>query len=218
MKVWIVIPAYNEEKTIGGVIDSLRAEGWNNIIVVNDGSTDRTGEIAGSKGAVVVTHTRNTGLGGALRSGLAKALELGADVAVTFDADGQHDAGDVRRLVAAAREADLVIGRRIMIGVPLNKRLGNFILNVITRLLGGPYTDSQSGLRALSRRALERIRITCNRYAVSSEILIRARRAGLRVVDVPAVCRFSSYSKAKGTTIASGIRIAVVLGRMRASL
>lgn len=218
MKVWIVIPAYNEERTIGGVIDSLLAEGWENIIVVNDGSTDRTEEIARAKGAVVVSHRKNMGLGGALRSGLAKALELGADVAVTFDADGQHDARDVRRLVAAAREADLVIGRRIMLGVPLNKRLGNFILNVITRLLGGPLTDSQSGLRALSRRALERVRITCNRYAVSSEILIRAKRVGLRIAEVPAVCRFSNYSKAKGTTIASGIRIAVDLVRMRASL
>jgi len=218
LKVWIVIPAYNEEKTIGEVIDSLRREGWKNIIVVNDGSTDRTEEIARSKKAVVVSHPRNMGLGAALRSGLSKALELGADVAVTFDADGQHDAGDVGKMVEAAERSDLVVGYRRMIGVPLNKRLGNFLLNVITKILGGPLTDSQSGLRAMNRRALRVLKITCDRYAVSSEILIRAKRAGLRISSVPVLCRFSDYSRRKGTTIASGVRILIHLLKLRATL
>lgn len=218
MKVWIVIPAYNEEKTIGSVIDSLKREGWKNIIVVNDGSRDRTAEIAKSKGVVVVSHPKNMGLGAALRSGLSKALELGADIAVTFDADGQHDASDVKKLVKAANHADLVIGYRQMVNIPLNKKVGNFVLNLITRMLGGPFTDSQSGLRALNRRALRAIKITCERYAVSSEILIRARKAGLKISAVPTICRFSEYSRAKGTTIASGIRILFHLLKLRASM
>jgi len=186
--------------------------------VVNDGSTDRTEEIARSKKAVVVSHPRNMGLGAALRSGLSKALELGADVAVTFDADGQHDAGDVGKMVEAAERSDLVVGYRRMIGVPLNKRLGNFLLNVITKILGGPLTDSQSGLRAMNRRALRVLKITCDRYAVSSEILIRAKRAGLRISSVPVLCRFSDYSRRKGTTIASGVRILIHLLKLRATL
>lgn len=218
MNVWICIPAYNEERTIGDVIDSLRKEGWKKIIVVNDGSVDRTAEIARSKGAVVVSHQKNMGLGAALRSGLSKALELGAEIAVTFDADGQHDASDVKKLVEAANHADLVIGYRQMVNIPLNKKIGNFILNVITGILGGPFTDSQSGLRALNRRALQTIKITCERYAVSSEILIRARKAGLRISEVPTICRFSEYSRAKGTTIASGIRILLHLLRLRATM
>jgi len=216
VNIWIVIPAYNEEKTIGDVIDSLKEKGWKNIIVVNDGSKDRTAEIAKSKEAVVISHPKNMGLGAALRSGLSKALELGADIAVTFDADGQHDVSDVKKLVEAANHADLVIGYRRMIDIPLNKKIGNFVLNVVTRVLGGPFTDSQSGLRALNRRALQKIKITCERYAVSSEILIRARKSGLRISEVPAICRFSEYSKKKGTTIASGIRILLHLLRLRA--
>jgi len=207
MKVWIVMPAYDEERSIGAVINALHREGWNNIIVVDDGSRDRTAEIARRKGAVVVRHGRNMGLGAALRTGLTKARELGADRAVTFDADGQHDPKAVRPLVEAVDGCDLVIGQREFVNPPLHKRLGNFVLNFITKMLGGILTDSQSGMRAFSRRALEVIRIRSDRYEVSSEIIVQARRKGLRIGEVPVRCFFTEYSKARGTTIASGIRI-----------
>ena len=213
--VWIVMPAHNEERAIGGVIDGLHREGWRNIIVVDDGSRDRTGEIAGAKGAGVVRHERNMGLGAALRTGLAKALELGADCAVTFDADGQHDPSEVGRLVGAIDGCDVVIGQRRFVNPPLHKRLGNFILNFITLMLGGVLTDSQSGMRALSRRALEVIRIRSNRYEVSSEIVIQARLKGLRIEEVPVRCFFTPYSRARGTTIASGMRIFISMLRLR---
>ncbi|MEM4202081.1 MAG: glycosyltransferase family 2 protein [Candidatus Hadarchaeum sp.] len=216
MKCWIVMPARNEARTIGGVIDGLHREGWKNIIVVDDGSTDGTAEIARAKGTVVVSHERNLGLGAALRTGLEEALRRGADCAVTFDADGQHDPKEVRRMVEAIDGADLVIGSRRFVNVPLNKRFGNFMLNLITRLMGGPLLDSQSGMRAFSRRALETIKIRSDRYEVSSEIVINARRNDLRIREVPVKCYFTDYSKARGTTIASGIRIFLRLIKLRA--
>ncbi|MEM2890541.1 MAG: glycosyltransferase family 2 protein, partial [Candidatus Hadarchaeum sp.] len=152
-------------------------------------------------------HRRNMGLGAALRTGLGKAVELGADCAVTFDADGQHDPGAVRQLVSVLEGHDLVIGQRQFVNPPLHKRLGNFVLNFITLMLGGILTDSQSGMRAFNRRALGSIRIRSDRYEVSSEIVIQARRKGLKIGEVPVNCFFTAYSKARGTTIASGIRI-----------
>jgi len=217
MKVWIVMPAYNEERTIGGVLDILRQEGYSKVIVVDDGSRDRTAEIARSKGALVVSHPKNMGLGAALRTGLRVAREQGADRAVTFDADGQHDPKAVRRLLEALDGGDLVIGVRQHLGIPLHKRLGNFALNLITYLFSGVLTDSQSGSRAFNRRALKAIRIRSDRYEVSSEIVIQAKRQGLRLKEVPVKCFYTKYSKARGTTIASGVRIFGGLLRQRVS-
>lgn len=216
-KVWIVMPAYNEEHSIGGTIDALHREGWRDIIVVDDGSRDQTAEIARKKGAIVVSHQRNMGLGAALRTGLRMALERGADCAVTFDADGQHDPKAVRGMVDFLNGADFIIGQRYFVDAPFHKRLGNFWFNLITRVLGGILTDSQSGMRAFNRRALETIRIRSNRYEVSSEIVIQARRNGLRIKEIPVRCFFTPYSKARGTTIASGIRIFIGLVKLRLS-
>jgi glycosyltransferase involved in cell wall biosynthesis len=215
MKVWIVMPAYNEERSIGGMLDALHKEGWRDIIVVDDGSRDRTTEIAREKGALVLSHPRNMGLGAAIRTGLKTALERGADCAVTFDADGQHDPKAVRNMVDSLNGADFVIGARYFIDIPLNKRVGNFGLNFITRMLGGVLTDSQSGMRALNRRALETIRIRSNRYEVSSELVVRANQKGLRIKEIPVRCFFTPYSKARGTTIASGARIFVNMLKLR---
>lgn len=218
MDVWIVMPAYNEGRTIGGVLDALRREGYSKVIVVDDGSRDRTAEIARSKGVRVVSHPRNMGLGASLRTGLEAARELGAEQAVTFDADGQHDPKAVRKLLEALDGADFAIGVRQHIDIPLHKRVGNFGLNFITYLFSGVFTDSQSGSRAFNRRALEKVRIKSDRYEVSSEIIIQAKRHGLRLKEVPVKCFYTSYSKARGTTIASGLKIfwGLILQRVKA--
>jgi len=217
MKVWIVMPAYNEERSIGRALDALKREGWRNIIVADDGSRDRTAEIARSKGALVVSHRQNMGLGAALRSGLTRGRKLGADCVVTFDADGQHDPKAVGFLVKALNDADLVIGVRRHLGVPLHKRVGNFGLNLITCLFSGVLTDSQSGSRAFGKRALKLIRIQSNRYEVSSEIIIQAKKRGLRLREAPVKCFYTKYSKARGTTITSGFKIFWALIRQRLS-
>jgi glycosyltransferase involved in cell wall biosynthesis len=207
MKVWIVMPAHNEERTIGRVLDVLKRESYSKVIVVDDGSEDRTAEIARKRGAVVISHPKNRGLGAALRTGLKAALERGADRAVTFDSDGQHDPKSVGKLLEALDGGDLAIGVREHIGIPLHKRVGNFGLNFITYLFSGVFTDSQSGARAFNRRALELIHIKSDRYEVSSEIIIQAKKKGLRLREVPVKCFYTKYSKARGTTIASGFKI-----------
>ncbi len=214
---WIVMPAHNEERSVGRVLDSLKREGYGQIIVVDDGSRDRTAEVARSKGAVVVSHERNRGLGAALRSGLEEARRRGAERVVTFDADGQHDPKAISWLLNALDGADLAIGVRVRGSMPLHKRVGNFGLDVITHLLGGPFTDSQSGFRAFNRRALELIRIRSDRYEVSSEIVVQAKGKGLRIRGVPIEAIFTDYSRARGTTIASGFRIFLGLLKLKVS-
>jgi glycosyltransferase involved in cell wall biosynthesis len=211
VEVWMVMPAHNEERTIGTVLDALKREDYSKVIVVDDGSKDRTAEIARKRGAIVISHPKNIGLGAALRTGLKAARERGADRAVTFDADGQHDPKSVRKLLEALDAGDLAIGVRQHLCIPLHKRVGNFGLNFITYLFSGVFTDSQSGSRAFDRKALEVINIKSDRYEVSSEIIIQARKHGLKLKEVPVKCFYTSYSKARGTTIASGFKIFLTL-------
>ncbi len=206
-EIWIVVPAYEEEKMIGTVLEDLKEEGYDQIIVVDDGSEDRTAEIAKSKGAEVIRHKENSGLGASLRTGLRAALDRGADIAVTFDADGQHDTKEIEKLVNALDNADFAVGVRRRLQMPLNKRFGNTVLDILTHFLGGPFTDSQSGFRAFSRKALEEIEIWSDSYSVSSEIIVQVGKKNLRYRTVNIKGIFTEYSKAGGTTIASGIRI-----------
>lgn len=205
--VWIVIPAYEEERMIGPVIEGLRKEGYDQILVVDDASEDETPEIARSKGADVVQHEENRGLGAALRTGLNEVKSRGAEAAVTFDADGQHKPSDVRSLLKVLDGADFAVGVRNRVEMPWNKRLGNTALDIITYFFGGPLTDSQSGLRAFGPRALEEIQIRSDRYSVSSEIMIQVGKKDMNFRTIPIRGVFTDYSKASGTTIASGVRI-----------
>lgn len=215
--IWIVIPAYEEGRTIGSVIDGLIDEGYERIIVVDDGSMDDTAEIARSKGVEVISHKENCGLGAAIRTGLEEVRSMGAEVAVTFDADGQHDPEEIEKLLEALEEADFAVGERDRGQMPFNKRFGNFFLDVITRFFGGPMTDSQSGFRAFGPKALEQIRIRSDKYSVSSEIAIQVGRKELEFRGVPIKGIFTDYSMSSGTTIASGIRIFIDILRLKAT-
>lgn len=205
--IWIVVPAYEEGKIIGDVLEGLKNEGYGQIIVVDDGSEDNTAEIAESKGAEVIRHKENSGLGASLRTGLRAARDRDADIVVTFDADGQHDPREIDKLIDVLDGADFAVGVRRRLQMPLNKRFGNTALDIITHFLGGPFTDSQSGFRAFNRRALEEIEIWSDSYSVSSEIIVQVGRKDLsfRAVEIKGI--FTEYSKAYGTTIASGVKI-----------
>ncbi len=214
-RIYIVIPAYNEEKSIGNVIASLKKEGYKNIIVVNDGSKDKTSKIAKSKGVLVLDHIINRGLGGALNTGISAALKLGAEIIVTFDADGQHDVSDIESVVKPIIDgkADFVIGSRFLRKQKLNfhlmiRRFGIKILNLITYALFNIHTtDSQSGLRALSRKAASKIRITANRMEVSSEFFREIKKNKLRLKEVPIKTIYTDYSIRKGQSTLNGFRI-----------
>ena len=184
------IPAFNEEEKIAGIILKLKKI-TDKIIVCNDGSSDMTGEIAQSLGAIVVTHPKNMGYGAGIRSIFLKAKEIQADVLVTFDADGQHRIDDIKPVVEPILEdkADIVIGSRFLNSesqVPQYRKIGIKALTKITNLSTNErLTDSQSGFRAYNKRALELINPSDSGMGVSTEILIKASKNKLRIVEVP---------------------------------
>lgn len=210
MRTIVIIPAYNEEQTVGTVVRSVR-EHIPDVFVVDDGSSDATGDRARAAGAVVVRHCVNRGLGAALGTGIAAALRAGADAVVTLDADGQHDPTEIAVVVAsiAAGTADLTVGVRSFAGAPLHRRWFNQIGNIVTWVLFGVWcADTQSGFRAFSRVAAERITIRTNRMEVSSEILAEAARHRLRIAEVPIRTIYTAYSLAKGQGLVTGLRTA----------
>jgi glycosyltransferase involved in cell wall biosynthesis len=220
MKIVAVIPAYNEAQTIGEVVDRTRPH-VAEVIVVDDGSLDRTAEIARGRGARVVRHPINRGLGASLGTGFAAARLLDADAAVTLDADGQHDPSEIPQFVAAlAAGNELVLGTRMQdpTGMPLVRRLAQWCGNAVTFCLFGAWvSDSQSGYRALSRAALARVEIRTNRMEVSSEIVAESRRLNLRIAEVPIKAIYTDYSLSKGQGFFVGLKTLLKLVLRRIS-
>ncbi|OQX51228.1 hypothetical protein B5M47_01585 [candidate division CPR3 bacterium 4484_211] len=205
-KVWVVIPAYNEESTIGGVIDSLRRGGFSNLVVVDDGSTDQTFKTAQGKNVIVVSHPLNCGLGAALSTGFEFLRRNKVDqleAVITFDADGQHQVADALKVVKPilTGRADFVVGSRLVkpaSGMPVLRQLGNYLLNFLILLFFGvKTTDSQSGLRALSKKALKLIRLNSFGYEVSSEFFKEVSRHKLGYTEVDIASIYTSYSLGK---------------------
>jgi len=210
-RVAIVIPAFNEEQTISEVICGLKRYGFGILIVVDDGSSDRTGELASQEDVILLRHILNRGLGGALGTGITAALHLGAEAIVTFDADGQHNPDDVARLLEPiiTGEADVVIGSRMLepIGMPYPRRIANWTANIVTYLLfRGWTTDSQSGLRAFSSQAAARIQIMTSGMEVSSEIIAETVKNRLVRKEVPVQAIYTDYSLSKGQSFKVGLQ------------
>ncbi len=183
------------------------------VIVVDDGSSDETNQIARKAGAIVYRHLLNRGLGATLGTGIAAALIRGADCIVTLDADGQHDATEIVKLVGPIRRglADVVLGSRLLRarGMPASRELANHLGNVITLLFFGLFvTDSQSGFRAFSREGAAKLEIRSNRMEVSSEIIAEIRRKGLRLAEVPIRAIYTDYSLSKGQGFWVGLKTA----------
>jgi glycosyltransferase involved in cell wall biosynthesis len=213
--VWVVIPAYNEAKVLGEVLGELRRyDPSYNIVVVDDGSSDCTADVAKRAGVHVVIHPVNLGQGAALATGIEYALQKGAGVVVTFDADGQMRPEDIGLLVnqVVDSEIDVALGSRFLTsppeGMPLTKRIGLKLATVLTRLTTGlNITDTHNGIRAFKAEALRRIAITQNRMAHASEILSEIARNKLRYKEVPVTIRYTKYSRAKGQSILNAINI-----------
>ncbi len=185
-RVVAVIPAYNEERRIGDVVRRARRF-VDRVIVVDDGSSDGTAREAREAGAEVVAHPVNMGKWAALRTGVRAALSEGADVIVTLDADGQHLPEEIPRLVSALEGADVAAGFRSREGMPMIRRLSNFITtNILRVLFGVRVRDSQCGFRAYSRRAAEiLLQVKGSGYEGETESLVLLARAGMRFRDVP---------------------------------
>ncbi|ADB58266.1 glycosyltransferase family 2 protein [Archaeoglobus profundus] len=222
MKLVVMIPAYNEEESIGKVIREIPREidGIEDIevVVINDGSTDNTEKVAIESGAHhVITHKRNLGLARAFKTGLDYALKLGADVIVNIDADGQYNAKEIPKLISPILEgeADIVIGDRQidkLDHMPKAKKIGNKIATWVTAKLAGiDVRDAQSGFRAFSRKAAMMMNVLGD-YTYVQETIIQAANKGLKIEWIPIKFRkregksrlipnIWSYAKRAGMTI-----------------
>jgi glycosyltransferase involved in cell wall biosynthesis len=217
--VWVVIAAYNEARVIAAVLAEL--VGRYRVVVVDDGSRDATAEAAAAAGAAVVPHPVNLGQGAALQTGIKFALAQGATHLVTFDADGQHRAADIPRLIEALAQsrADFALGSRFLggsVGMPLTRRLLLKAATLFTRATAGlKVTDTHNGLRAMTRRGARAISLRQNRMAHASELLAQIAGSGLSHVEVPVTIEYSGYSLAKGQRLSDSLAILFDLSAQR---
>tara|TARA_Y100000590_G_scaffold462949_1_gene628444 strand:- start:11736 stop:12635 length:900 start_codon:yes stop_codon:yes gene_type:complete len=191
MRVTVGIPAYNEEKNIAKIITKLKRI-TDSIIVCDDGSSDMTSEISEELGVILVRHEKNLGYGAAIKTIFQKAKEIESDILVTFDADGQHRIEDIPVVTEPIikTEAELVIGSRFLDlkseEMPNYRKVGIKIITKVTNLsIKEKLTDSQSGFRAYSKKALRDISLTDEGMGVSTEVLIKASNIGLIIAEVP---------------------------------
>jgi glycosyltransferase involved in cell wall biosynthesis len=189
-RIVALIPALNAEKTLAAVVIAARAQ-VEPVVVIDDGSKDDTGDVARAAGAVVLRHAANRGKGGALKTGFAWALENGYDGVVTLDADGQHLASEIGRFLDAADSegaADLIIGGRSHLFeqmLPRRRVANRFSAWSISKASGVPISDSQSGFRFYSARLIRDIELRTDGFDLESEVIVRAGRAGYRIVTIP---------------------------------
>jgi glycosyltransferase involved in cell wall biosynthesis len=205
-----VIPCFNEERFIGSVVLKARKH-VDRVIVVDDGCSDGSAEIASSAGAVVLRHDGNQGVGAATRTAIRKAREMGADIMIRLDGDGQHNADEIPALIApiVRGEADVVVGSRFLEGKerpPFYRRIGQRVLTATTNVGSGTHIkDSQSGFRAFSARALEKMTLTEDGFGVESEMQFAIARSGLKVVEVPIAVIYAE--KAKRSPVGHGLSV-----------
>lgn len=215
--IWIIIPAYNEENIIGDVLKELLSRGFF-LIIIDDGSTDNTYNVAQTvfrnhpgKG-YLYHHPINRGLGATLKTGIEAGLSKNAEIMVTFDADGQHNPDDILPVCQPIidGQADVVIGVRKFNDMPYVKKLSNQLMNLVTWIFyGSRVKDSQSGLRALNRKAAMALDVKSREYGISSEIIREIKRKELRMREVPIETIYTDYAMAKGTNLKVGIKILV---------
>ena len=226
-RVCVVIPAYNEATVIGEVVKSAREVFLKSkkaydidIVVVNDGSKDETANEAKKGGAIVINHILNSGAGSATLTGLTYARQHNYDIAATMDADGQHAPDDVLEGIKSIDQgnADLLIGSRLIDsrGMSKIKVLGNKGLSLFTYLLFGiNVTDSQSGLRIFSKRAIDGLQWKSTGYEFCSEMIWRAKQARMNVSEYPIKAIYTDYSRAKGQNNWNAINIVKRLCKQR---
>lgn len=209
MNPFIIIPAYNEEKHIGTVIRKVKAQGFSNIIVVDDGSSDRGRcvKAAEDASAIVLRHVINLGKGSALRTGCDFGLRQGATHFIFIDSDGQHDPKELPRFIEALDEHEIVFGsRKYDQRMPFVMRFGNRFINQLVKILFAiKLRDTQSGFRALSAEAYRKIRWKARDYSVESEMIANASKHRLRYKEI--MIQNIYRDKYKGTTIFDGFKI-----------
>lgn len=210
--VFIVVPAYNEGSRLSKVLEELGRTGYQ-VVVVDDGSSDHTADVARSHGCFVLRHVFNRGQGAALQTGITFAIREGADVIVTFDADGQHQTSDLPALLAPILEgrSDFVLGNRFLNGqsnVPAFRKLVLQLGRLFTFLTAGLRVgDSHNGYRAFSRKGASAISLKQDRMAHASEIYDQIKDSQLAYEEVPVTIRYSAETLAKGQKLSNSVSV-----------
>ncbi|MEO0206121.1 MAG: glycosyltransferase family 2 protein [candidate division WOR-3 bacterium] len=195
--IGIVIPAYNAEKTIGGVVKELIEMGFDkdNIIVIDDGSKDNTFLAAKNYGVKVLRNEENIGKGGALNSGFQYTISKGLKWVITMDADGQHQVSEIRKFLEFTEDYDLIIGMRLKDSpdMPFLRWLVNRITSMVISLLSRKYIpDVQSGYRLINLKIFNKIHLKTKNFQTESELVCRAIRNGFRIGFVPITTLYNS--------------------------
>jgi glycosyltransferase involved in cell wall biosynthesis len=218
--IMAAMPAFNEEKYIAKTIIGCRKY-VDKVLVVDDGSSDATAEIAGALGAIVIKHTENRGYGAALQTIFNTAREMNVDKMVIIDSDGQHDPREIPKLLEPLNKgADIVIGSRFINGkgknVPAYRKAGMKVLDAVTNIAGEiNVSDTQSGFRSYRRIAIEKIRIKDNNMSAGSEILMQMKDHDLKFEEVEIHCNYGVEKASKQNPISHGVNVmAHILGEI----
>jgi UDP-N-acetylglucosamine---dolichyl-phosphate N-acetylglucosaminyltransferase len=206
-KIFIIIPGLNEEKHIFKVVKKIKKQGFENVLFVDDGSKDKSGNLAEKAGATVLRHIINMGKGAAAKTGCDYALKEGADVLILMDADGQHKPEDLPLFIKEIKNKDIVFGyRKLNKKMPAMMRIGNWGINLASRIINGiDINDTQSGFRCMTADAYNKIRWSSNDYSMESEMVSNVAKNKLKYAQIPIDTIY--HDTYKGTTVADGIRI-----------
>ncbi len=206
--MFAVIPAYNEEKHIAEVLEKTKKQlRPDRIIVVDDGSRDRTCSEAKTAGATVIRHAVNLGKGAAMKTGCDYAIKKGAEAIVLMDSDGQHDPKDIPRFANALIEADMAFGyRKHGKSMPLVLKIGNLLIDTAIKILFQiNIKDTQSGYRAFTTETYKKIRWTASDYSAESEMIALSGKHKIRFVQIPIETIY--LDRYKGTGVLDGVSI-----------
>jgi glycosyltransferase involved in cell wall biosynthesis len=216
VKVAVLIPALNAERTLPKIVEESRRQ-LEPVIVIDDGSTDRTGDVARAAGATVLRHEMNRGKGAALKTGFRWALDNGYDGVITLDADGQHLPSEIPKFLAAS--GDLVIGGRAHLFqqmLPRRRNANRFSSWCISKYAGVPVPDSQSGFRFYSAKLLRAMTFRADGFDMESEAIVRAGRRGFAIVTIPIDLGFvDGISTSHSKPLLDTLRIAWTVSRAR---
>ena len=207
MNPYIVIAAYNEAAHISSVVKDVLAQGYKHVLVVDDGSRDKTSILAEKAGAKVLRHAINLGKGAAVRTGCDFAVDSGATHLVLIDGDGQHEPEEIPHFLSALDKKDIVFGaRKRSKDMPSLYRVGNWGLNVLSKLFFGiTLRDTQCGFRAMSVDAYNKVRWDSSDYAMESEMVVRAGLARLSYAERSIKTIY--HDRYKGTGVVDGVKI-----------
>lgn len=219
MNIWIVIPAYNEEKNLGKLLDELKGK-LLPVLVVDDGSTDNTVEVAKKNGVLLIRNPLNLGKGAALKTAIDFLLEQdNFDYIITMDADGQHSPVNIEDFLAqAGKGEDFVIGNRMgnPIGMSKTRLLTNkFMSWLISKIARQNITDTQCGFRLIKRDVLEKIEIKSDKFQAESEMIIKVSRNGIRIKSIPIKSIYFPGRRSKINPIMDTIRFVRFIWKAR---